>query len=276
MIAFLSHEGLQFCLTTLLPVWLFGLATGLLCPRAASVQQSLLGAVLSGAGTVSVGGKSPLLSQVMIFINGLMLLHCIWYRFTPPGTAHDLVRAFAQRVPGLNRLVEPVYVGKSGQQADHGEDGTVHDRQHEQRNDSSGGSASWPVDESDLAFFKSRVEQDSVPLAASWETMIQKEVPGVLKYHSQRRMLNDIKKTEYMTTSVTTDSTPREVWRLLACIWCGASHAGPAAVLRTWWFQWSTSAGRSSTSSRLSCDHSLVTWLHDCTLSAAVRMRVKS
>lgn len=70
----------------------------------------------------------------------------------------------------------------------------------------------WFIDASDLDFFVSRVERGDAPVRASnWEPLLQKQIPGELVYHAYRRMLKDIRKTEYLSTSVTADTSPHEV-----------------------------------------------------------------
>ena len=70
----------------------------------------------------------------------------------------------------------------------------------------------WYIDASDLEFFVSRVERRDAPVRASnWEPLLQKQIPGEMVYHAYRRMLKDIRKTEYLSTSVTADTSPHEV-----------------------------------------------------------------
>jgi hypothetical protein len=84
----------------------------------------------------------------------------------------------------------------------------------------------WYISESDLEFFRARVERKDAPVRAdAWEPLMTKQIPGVLIYKAYRRLLKDIRKTEYLSTSITTDTSPHEVRRIcqIAIIYaCGA------------------------------------------------------
>jgi hypothetical protein len=69
----------------------------------------------------------------------------------------------------------------------------------------------WYITKDDLDFFVNRIESDSHFSARPWETIVDKAIPGVVKYHSMRRMLQTTGKTEYLSSSITADSTPHEV-----------------------------------------------------------------
>lgn len=187
----LGREEIKFLLTTILPVWISGLVIGLLVPRHAPVLSDVRAWLGTGIlGWVSLGAKSTTLSQIMMFVNGAMFIQSLWYRWTEPGTFHGL----CARVFG-SKAAAP---GKDGSSV-----------AADQRAEDDG--KAWHIDEHDLEFFRSRVERGEVQNAGPWETMLEKDIPGALKYHSQRRMLKDIKKTEYLTTSITADSRPQEV-----------------------------------------------------------------
>lgn len=85
----------------------------------------------------------------------------------------------------------------------------------------------WFVDESDLQFFITRVEGTAPVRADAWEPILQKQVPGELVYRAYRRMLKDIRKTEYLSTSITCDTSPMEV--RTSC--CGVRRNGNGAIL---------------------------------------------
>jgi fluoride ion exporter CrcB/FEX len=189
-----SSNALGFFVTTILPVWLIGLVTGLLVPRHAPVLSDVRAFLGSGfVGAVSMGTNSTTLSQFMMFVNGAMFVQSLWYGWTEPGTFHSLCGRVGQLfgVTEAKRKEEELIpvVQRAGSVT-----------------------KAWYIDEGDLKFFRSRVEQEGGVLnAGPFETMIEKDIPGLLKYQSQRRMLKDIKKTEYLTTSITADSTPHEV-----------------------------------------------------------------
>lgn len=73
------------------------------------------------------------------------------------------------------------------------------------------GEKKWFIDESDLEFFISRVEGTAPVRADAWEPLLQKQIPNELVYRAYRRMLKDIRKTEYLSTSITCDTSPQEV-----------------------------------------------------------------
>ena len=78
--ALLSSGPARFFVTTILPVWVFGLFTGLLFPRQEAL--SSVGAFVASAvaSAVSMGTRSTLLSQIMMFVNGAMFIQSLWYR----------------------------------------------------------------------------------------------------------------------------------------------------------------------------------------------------
>lgn len=192
--------ALGFVVTTLLPVWLFGLVTGLMFPRQAVLSDVRAWLCSAAASAVSLGARSTLLSQAMMFINGALFVQSLWFRFTEPGTFTALVA----RVAGALGLALPANAPSKGEAAardvpDAGEEVST-----------------WYISRKDLDFFVERTSGRGDVAAGPWETIVEKDIPGVVKYHSQRRTCKDIRKTEYLSTSITTDTTPHEV----RCHWC--------------------------------------------------------
>jgi hypothetical protein len=150
-----GQTALSFFLTTILPVWLIGLVTGLLFPRqpVLSDVRAFLATSVLGAG--AVGTRSTVLSQVMMFVNAFTFVQSMWFRWTPPGTFHRLCASVLGTV-GLT--------GKAELETD--DDPQLQAPQP--------GAAVWHVDESDLKFFRNRVESTSVPNAGAWEVMLEK------------------------------------------------------------------------------------------------------
>jgi hypothetical protein len=188
----ITSNALGFFIFSILPAWLFGLLTGLLAPRQPVLSDARAFVSTAAIGAVSLGTRSTLLSQMLMFFNGVIFVQTLWYRWTDPGTFHRLC-AIAARAVGVPLGTETDVDDRASVQLD------------KRR------TSSWYVDENDLKFFRARAETSTAPNAGAWETLVDKQIPGVLKYHARRRALKDVKKTEYLSTSVTSDSTPHEV-----------------------------------------------------------------
>lgn len=190
----IASNSIAFFLTTILPVWLVGLVTGLLAPRQAVLSDVRAFATTAAVGALSFGVRSTLLSQIVTFINGVMFIQSLWYRWTNPGTFHRLCASAARAIG--------VPLGK--------DKGTSDGNAYQPSKP-----AEWYVTEDDLETFLRRTGTDPVANAGAWESIVDKEISGKLKYQSQRRMLRDIRKTEYISTSISVDTTPQEVRSLL-------------------------------------------------------------
>jgi hypothetical protein len=192
-IALADANVVAFFLTTLLPLWIFGLMTGLICPRQPVLSDVRAWLGTAAAGAVSLGARSTLFSQAMMFVNGAMFVQLLWYRFTEPGT----FRGLCARIAALFGVTSsPRAAASNDGEADVGQEGDV---------------KTWYITKDDLDFFVNRIESDSHFSARPWETIVDKAIPGVVKYHSMRRMLQTTGKTEYLSSSITADSTPHEV-----------------------------------------------------------------
>jgi hypothetical protein len=192
-LALVDANAFVFFLTTLFPVWIFGLVTGLLCPRQPVLSDIRAWIGTAAAGAVSLGARSTLLSQAMMFVNGAMFVQSLWYRFTEPGTFRGLC---ARLAAWFGVTLSPRAGTSTDDEANVGEEGDV---------------KTWYITTDDLDVFVDRTSNDSHLSAGSWETIVDKAIQGVVKYHSKRRTLKSTGKTEYLSTSITANSSPHEV-----------------------------------------------------------------
>lgn len=192
----LEAGALGFVVTTLLPVWLFGLVTGLMFPRQPVLSDLRAWLCSAAASAVSLGARSTLLSQAMMFINGALFVQSLWYRFTEPGTFTALVA----RAAAALGLPAPASSGKGDSDAREAPAVAADDE-----------ASAWYITRKDLDFFLQRTSDRSDAAVGPWETIVEKDIPGVVKYHSKRRTCKDIRKTEYLSTSLTADTSPHEV-----------------------------------------------------------------
>jgi hypothetical protein len=206
-------QYLASSVTAAWPVWLLGVFVGMLLPRQTVFTDGFTLA-LSSLGAVGTSAVSSMLSQAMMCVHGAMFIQSLWYKWTSPGTFHALCsRVF----PSIDWPV-----GRKGDAAV-GEDAAPAEIDQE---------ANFFITEDDLRFFVDRCEKDSTPDADKWdsaETIVNKSVPDELTYVAKRRMLRDIKKTEYKSISVTADTTPQEVRPRVASGWVGSIRERPAA-----------------------------------------------
>lgn len=232
-------------------VWIVGLCIGMIFPRHKQLANlrgfvfSALTAVIGLGGSSFPAGQ--LLSRLAMLINGAIFIQSLWYRWTDPGARlyHTLLASYllvyvavllivsfrtplcfkiwgtlqpsnAQRllngcstVAGtFHRLWGSLVSSFTGTL--NKPDGLMRQAQPGVAG-AQGNERKWFVDESDLEFFIARVEGRAPVRAGAWEPLQRKQIPGELVYHSHRRMLTDIRKTEYLSTSITSDTSPQEV-----------------------------------------------------------------
>eukprot|EP00882_Tetradesmus_deserticola_P000445 GHRQ01000489.1.p1 GENE.GHRQ01000489.1~~GHRQ01000489.1.p1 ORF type:complete len:484 (+),score=163.37 GHRQ01000489.1:1183-2634(+) len=173
-----------------LQVWAVGLAVGLLLPRPR--WRGLL---------VSMPAFSSLRS-IALMCHSLVILREFWKHFTHPGTFRGLARATVQWACGNGwTFTWPAHActetaSKFQQAAD---EPASSDRMD-----------NWYVGEKDLAFFKYHaVEDGACEGASAWEQMMDKDVPGFVRYTSWRRTLPS-GKTEYKSVTISPNATARE------------------------------------------------------------------
>ena len=183
----------QFLISAV-PVWLLGALIGLLLPRPrwlsfSSVKTSAFFATAEVAARLSIFGR------LAMCFHGFMLIRGLWFRFTSPGTFRRCCYALSQLLQGQGWNYPPnVDIVESEVSTEEIKDAD---------------SVQWCVGEADLTFFRDRT-QDAGVTAGPWEKILEKEIPGQLKYVAWRRSLNT-RKTEYKSITITADATPKEV-----------------------------------------------------------------
>ncbi|KAF8067289.1 RRP45A [Scenedesmus sp. PABB004] len=179
-------------LMPLLQMWAVGLALGLLLPRPKWLSGGRSAALLSFPGFRS-------LRNIALACHAALILRETWRAIAHPGTARGLLRATLQWACGngwtftwpAHGAVAAATAG--GQAAACG-----------QRMDS------WYVGEKDLAFFRYHALEDGpCEGAGPWEPMMSRDVPGLVRYASWRRVLPS-GKTEYKSVTISPGATARE------------------------------------------------------------------
>jgi hypothetical protein len=175
----------------LLPIWFFGAIVGLLLPRPKWMS-----------GKTSIAMSFPLLSKTLLGIHAALILREIWKHCTHPGTFRGLARATVQWVSGNGWTFSwPAHAVASSKAT---ETPVEPEAATPERMDA------WYVGEKDLAFFKYHaVEGGPCQGASEWQQMMQKDIPGFVRYQSWRRTLPD-GKTEYKSVTISPNATARE------------------------------------------------------------------
>lgn len=190
-----GRSGLSFVLE-ISPLWLFGLLIGFLSPK-----QPLLSDVKSFVASclgvaLGLSAQSNVVLKAMMCLHGMVFIQTLWLRNTDPGTFHRYLESVLASIAGTADDT-----GKSGRIKDH----VAEPAKEEDENE-------WLITDADLDFFRARVERNDAPIRAEpWQMMVNKTLPHELEYRAYRRLLKDIKKTEYLSVSVTSNSTPHEV-----------------------------------------------------------------
>lgn len=185
------------------PLWLFGILIGSLSPKQPLLSdfKSFVASCLGVA--LGLSAQSNLVLKAMMCLHGMVFIQTLWLRNTDPGTFH--------------RYLESVLASIAGTAGDTGKPGCVQD--HASDSAPEEGENEWLITDADLDFFRARVERNDAPIRAEpWQLMVHKTLPNELQYRAYRRMLRDIKKTEYLSVSVTANSTPHEVPFLCFCV----------------------------------------------------------
>lgn len=177
-------------LAAILPVWLLGALTGYLLPRPSSKSSS------SSASWALVVNSSNLRWCAALWHLGLVVRD-VWKQYTAPGT----FRAFCRAVIGWARgkgFVFHVPTIQAEAIPDLGSTQSTRDADN------------WYVTQKDLAFFRYHMEQNGEASGASaWELMMDKDLPGVVRYQAWRRTLAN-GKTEYKSVTISPDATAQE------------------------------------------------------------------
>lgn len=178
------------------PLWLVGLLIGFLSPKQPLLSdfKSFLASCLGVA--LGLSAQSNVVLQAMMCLHGMVFIQTLWLRNTDPGTFH--------------RYLESVLAAIAGTANEVGKPGVGKDILTERASDET--EKAWYITDADLDFFRARVERQDAPIRAEpWQLMVDKAIPDVLRYRAYRRMLKDIRKTEYLSVSTTRNSTPHEV-----------------------------------------------------------------
>ncbi|GIL73265.1 hypothetical protein Vretimale_4865 [Volvox reticuliferus] len=174
-----------------LPVWLLGAFTGYLLPRPASAKSQ---PTTSWALFLS----GPYFRRWAVLYHLAVIVRDVWKQYTAPGTFTAFCKATASWATGKGFDFEFPAVVADDAIADVGATKSTRDADN------------WYVTQKDLAFFQYHMEQDGeCPGATSWELMMEKEIPNVLKYTAWRRTLAN-GKTEYKSLTHSADATAQE------------------------------------------------------------------
>jgi hypothetical protein len=150
---------------------------------------------MSGKTTLAV--SLPILSRTLLVCHAALILREIWKHCTHPGTFRGLARATVQWLSGngwtFSWPAHAVATSKATEAAE---------ASPERKDD-------WYVGEKDVAFFKYHaVEGGPCTGASEWQLMMDKDVPGFVRYTSWRRTLAD-GKTEYKSVTISPNATAR-------------------------------------------------------------------
>ncbi|KAK9817561.1 hypothetical protein WJX74_007751 [Apatococcus lobatus] len=201
---FLGDLDVNFILSAVLPVWVFGAIIGLLIPRPKWLDQT----ARSGALLLSTPPGTFLRGLALLF-HGAVIVREIWFCFTTPGTFHALIKGSWSWLKGQGFRLPPhliqqreEIVKRKGKPAR-----KRHNSAH--ASSSASGTQGWYVTESDLAYLKERIEDDkSPPGSGDWEPMMDKDL-GRCTYTAWRQCLPG-NTTEYKSVTVASDSTAEE------------------------------------------------------------------
>lgn len=190
-----GRSGLSFILE-ISPLWLFGLLIGFLSPKQ-PLLSDFKSFVASCVGVaLGLSAQSNFVLKAMMCLHGTVFIQTLWLRNTDPGTFHRYLESILASIAG-----NAADTGKSGRSKDHAAESAPDEDENE-----------WLITDADLDFFRARVERKDAPIRAEpWQLMVNKTLPNELQYSAYRRILKDIKKTEYLSVSITTNSTPHEV-----------------------------------------------------------------
>lgn len=196
----LSQEQLASTFLQMLPIWLFGAVVGLLLPRPKSW----------GSTKATLLMASPMLSRGLLVCHAALILREIWTHCTHPGTFRGLARATVQWLSGNGwTFTWPAHAAAASSSSSSIK-GADADAAAAEAASSSARADNWYVGEKDLAFFKYHAIQGGPVTGASpWQLMMQKDVPGLVRYTSWRRSLPD-GKTEYKSVTVSPGASARE------------------------------------------------------------------
>jgi hypothetical protein len=173
----------------LLPIWFFGALVGLLLPRPKWMS-----------GKTSLLATFPILSKTLLVCHAALILREIWTHCTHPGTFRGLARATVQWISGNGWTFSwPAHAVSAGKATEAAAEAATPERMD-----------AWYIGEKDLAFFKYHaVEGGGCQGASDWQLMMDKDVPGFVRYTSWRRTLPD-GKTEYKSVTISPNATARE------------------------------------------------------------------
>ena len=190
-----GRSGLSLLLE-ISPLWLVGLLIGFLSPKQPLLSdfKSLVASCLGVA--LGLSAQSDVVLKTMLCLHGMVFIQVLWLRNTDPGTFHRCLESVLAVIAG-----NATEIGKSGAAKERVVEPAVGCVEE-----------SWFITDADLDFFQARVERQDAPIRTEpWQLMVNKTIPDALQYRAYRRLLKDIKKTEYLSVSITSDSTPHEV-----------------------------------------------------------------
>ncbi|KAL6754172.1 hypothetical protein V8C86DRAFT_2710480 [Haematococcus lacustris] len=193
---FPNRDTLLQLAAKVLPIWVCGAVVGLLMPRpkpGASGKWALLQAAFLRPNKWALAWHS------------LVIVREVWYHWTCPGTFRRLAHSVANLARGKAWKFDfPNQDGSDGAvAASAGTPCAAVGSIQAPRN-------TWYVTEKDLAFFQYHAESGGpAPGASSWEIMMEREIPFIIKYTAWRRTLAN-GKTEYKSVTHCPDATAEE------------------------------------------------------------------
>ncbi|KAK9861282.1 hypothetical protein WJX84_001164 [Apatococcus fuscideae] len=199
----LEGVDVNFILSAVLPVWVFGAIIGLLIPRPKWLDQT----ARSGAILLSTPPGTFLRGLALLF-HGAVIVREIWFCFTTPGTFHALIKGCWSWLKGQGFQLPPHLIQQREEKVK-GRGSSSRKRHHPRQPHAANDAQQWYVTEADLAYLKERIEDDkSPPGSGDWEPMMDKDL-GRCTYTAWRQCLPG-NTTEYKSVTIASDSTAEE------------------------------------------------------------------
>ncbi|KAG2500075.1 hypothetical protein HYH03_002352 [Edaphochlamys debaryana] len=172
----------------ILPVWLLGALIGYLLPRPVKGQ----------AATWTVMSLPANFRWALGFYHFALIVRTVWTHFTRPGTFRSFCKALLHWSQGQGWHFDFPALAAEGGVEDVVATTTTRDADN------------WYVTQKDLAFFQYHMEANGdCPGASAWEVMMEKDLPGLVRYTAWRRTLAN-GKSEYKSVTISPDATAQE------------------------------------------------------------------
>lgn len=177
-------------------LWALGAVIGWLLPRPKSTPSSWL--------NIASAFSPTSWRRVALAWHGAIIMREIWYHYCCPGTFRRLAAAVMNLAAGKGWHFDFPSASQPG-----AVQGTPCDPKLAEVD--SGADNAWYVTAKDLEFYKRSVETTAAPTRENpaWEVLMDREIPGVVKYTAWRRYLAN-GKTEYKSITVSPDVTAEE------------------------------------------------------------------